>query len=111
MLPPWNIIHRKRASANTAPGYASGWTVLFHTCGRIRPLFEDLAEPGVDAIGPQLNLYDLDELAAFSRAHRIALAPHPDRGGSWFYVEIDAGFPFENVEALSTSIAQVRTTG
>ena len=29
-------------------------------------------------------------------------------GGSWFYVEADNGFPFENIEALVTTIAQWR---
>ncbi|MEI6553590.1 MAG: hypothetical protein WCO09_03410, partial [bacterium] len=29
----------------------------------------------------------------------------PQDGGSWFYVEIDNGFPFRNVEALVRSFA------
>lgn len=30
------------------------------------------------------------------------------RGGAWFYVEIDGGFPFENIEALVETIGQLR---
>jgi hypothetical protein len=29
-------------------------------------------------------------------------------GGTWFYVEIDSGFPFENVQALIETIAALR---
>ena len=29
-------------------------------------------------------------------------------GGSWFYVEADNGFPFENIETLVETIAQWR---
>jgi hypothetical protein len=29
-------------------------------------------------------------------------------GGAWFYVEIDNGFPFENVRALVETIAELR---
>jgi hypothetical protein len=29
-------------------------------------------------------------------------------GGSWFYVEIDNGFPYANVEALFQTIAELR---
>ena len=30
------------------------------------------------------------------------------QGGSWFYVEIDSGFPFENVQALIETIGELR---
>ena len=29
-------------------------------------------------------------------------------GGAWFYVEADNGFPFENIEALVTTILEMR---
>jgi len=31
-----------------------------------------------------------------------------DRGGGWFYVEVDRGFPFDNVVALTRTIAELR---
>jgi hypothetical protein len=47
------------------------------------------------------------------RGHVLRLAETfgVDRGGAWFYVEIDAGFPFENVRALIAAIASLRGTG
>ncbi|MCX6623490.1 MAG: hypothetical protein NTY38_20975 [Acidobacteria bacterium] len=131
----WRRFFKERYRRLVDAAHRAGKAVLFHTCGRVRPLLEDLAEVGVDAIWPQLNVYDLPELAQFSRQYRVAVALHPDRGrlmvdsrpdevrryvemlagqfrpeqgGSWFYVEIDAGFPFANVEALTTSIAALR---
>jgi hypothetical protein len=126
-----------------APRYAvliqvikqSGAKVFFHTCGKAQALLGDIAALGVDAIWPQLNAYDLRELAHFSRESGVAVALHPDRGelmirscadevrnyvrnlaetfdvdrgGAWFYVEVDRGFPFENVVALISTIAEMR---
>ena len=31
-----------------------------------------------------------------------------DQGGSWFYVEADNGFPYENLEALVETIRELR---
>jgi hypothetical protein len=131
----WRRFFRQRYACLIDAAHQAGKAVLFHTCGRVRPLLEDLAGLGVEAIWPQLNVYDLPELAQFSRQHRVAVALHPDRGrlmvdsgpdevrryvdmlaevfhpeqgGSWFYVEIDAGFPFANIEALTTAIAALR---
>ena len=74
-------------------------------------------------------------LARFFRETRVAIALHPDRGdlmirskpadvrvaiwrlaekssvsegGAWFYVEIDRGFPLENVQALMESMGELR---
>jgi hypothetical protein len=113
----------------------AGKKVFFHTCGRAYSILEDFVDLGVDAIWPQLNAYDDRELASFCRDARIAIALHPDRGrlmtestprqvskeverlaetfsassgGAWFYVEIDAGFPFDNVKALIEAIGRMR---
>ena len=115
---------------------AGGARVFFHTCGCARGLLDDLAALGVAAIWPQLNVYDLRWLASFCRENKIAIALHPDRGelmirsspqqvsryvtelaeifaidrgGAWFYVEVDRGFPFENVVALTQAIAGLRS--
>jgi hypothetical protein len=113
----------------------AGVKVFFHTCGKAQALLEDIAGLGFDAIWPQLNAYDLRWLAKFSRESKIAVALHPDRGelmirssadevrryigtlaelfevdrgGAWFYVEVDRGFPFGNVAALIRTIAEMR---
>jgi hypothetical protein len=113
----------------------AGKKVFFHSCGCIRPLLDDLADLRVDAIWPQLNAYDELELVRFCAQNRIAAALHPDRGGmmidsdpkevcryvhrlaenfsidcggAWLYVEIDHGFPFENIVALMEAIASLR---
>jgi hypothetical protein len=115
---------------------AGGARVFFHTCGCVRGLLDDLSSLGVDAIWPQLNAYDLRWLARFSRETKTAIALHPDRGelmirsspdrveqyvaevaeifeidggGAWFYVEVDRGFPFDNVVALTRAISRLRT--
>ncbi|HZU25103.1 MAG TPA: uroporphyrinogen decarboxylase family protein [Bryobacteraceae bacterium] len=112
-----------------------GASVFFHCCGNARGLLEDIAALGVDAIWPQLSVYDLDWLARFCRETRIAIALHPDRGelmirsspgqvdryvrelaetfdvgrgGAWFYVEVDRGFPFENIVALTKAVSSLR---
>ena len=117
---------------------AEGRRVFFHSCGRIDPLFEDLAELGVSAVWPQLPLYDPAELAHRCRDLGLAVLLHPDRGelmqsgtpddvrayiprlldafgtaggGSWLYIEIDPGFRWENVEALLECVVGLRPNG
>lgn len=137
MLSPamWRRFFKARYARLMDPIKAAGKKVFFHGCGRMRGLLDELAQLGVDAIWPQLNVYDLKDLARFSRENRVAIAVHPDRGdlmvrstpdevrcyvlrlaevfaldrgGAWFYVEVDRGFPFENVVALTETIANLR---
>jgi uroporphyrinogen decarboxylase len=131
----WRRFFKPRYERLMAPIHAAGRKVFFHTCGRSPELFGEWADLGVAALWPQLNAYDPRELVRFSREARIALALHPDRGdlmvrgnpaavraevlrlaeafavkegGSWFYVEVDSGFPFENVVGLVEAIAELR---
>jgi uroporphyrinogen decarboxylase len=137
MLSPavWRRFFKPRYAALMKPIQDAGKMVFFHSCGCGRRLLEDLAELKVDAIWPQLNAYDHAALAKFCREAGIAIALHPDRGdlmckgtpdqvrravyglaetfsvadgGGWFYVEIDSGFPFENVKALIETIGMLR---
>ena len=105
----------------------AGVCVHFHSCGKVGALFEDFKDMGVDSIWPQLPAYNMQELAYTCRDLKLALAIHtdraytmtsgtpsdvkalvekefeifrPDKGGSWFYIEADNGFPYENMEAL-----------
>ena len=116
----------------------AGKAVFFHTCGNGSRILEDLAELGIDAIWPQVQVYRPGELTGFCLKHGIAIAIHPDRGdlmtrgepseiaatierlaeefaiadgGGWFYVEIDSGFPLRNVVALIESIGKLRMQG
>ena len=113
----------------------AGRYIYFHSCGQIKKIFSVLQELGVDAIWPQLPLYDMDDLAAECRTRGFALAIHTDRafamtsgtpdtvralvrkeaaafkpreGGGWFYIEVDHGFPFENIVALVEEIYALR---
>lgn len=109
---------------------------LFHCCGAAFPILEDLRDIGIDAVWPQINAYgDLKEFAAYCRSIGLAVAIHPERsslmvrgtpddirrklfeyadifhpeeGGSWFYLEIDSGFPYENIEALVNAVRALR---
>ena len=109
--------------------------ILFHSCGMIGSILEDLKKAGIDAIWPQLPLFDCKELSYFCRELGLAVQIHLDRanlmtygspsdvraavgqaveifkpyeGGSWFYVEADNGFPYENIEALISEINKYR---
>lgn len=113
----------------------AGKKILFHSCGMVGKLLPDLRELGVDAIWPQLPLFDHKELAAQCRDLGLVLQLHPDRGelmqrgtaeqvraymyrlmdefrvmdgGSWLYVEIDPGFRWENIKALIETIMELR---
>jgi len=117
------------------PIVRAGSDVFFHSCGQISAVLEDLRDVGVTAIWPQLPLYDLTDLAHRCRDLGIAVQLHPDRGdlmqhgtpgeirdyvlrlletfdtahgGSWLYIEIDPGFPWENVQALVSVAMEVR---
>lgn len=118
-----------------APAREAGLDIFFHTCGQVWDLLPDLADLGVNALWPQINLYDWPALKARCRDLGMALQLHPERshlmtfgtpaqvtrhvddlvatfrpqeGGSWLYVEIDNGFPLANVEALFAAVARYR---
>ncbi len=124
-----------RYRALFSPVQAAGRRVLFHSCGQVTAVLGDLRDAGASAIWPQLPLYDPRELARRCRDLGLAVQLHPDRGdlmqrgtpaqvrdhvlrlleifdtahgGSWLYIEIDPGFPWENVEALFSVAAEVR---
>jgi hypothetical protein len=133
----WRRFFRPRYRELIRPVKQAGKRVFFHSCGMVRGLLDDLAELGVDAIWPQVALFNARQLAQRCRSLGMAVAIHPDRshlmttgrpeqvresvlrladefqigqGGSWFYVEIDNGFPFGinwgqalNVDSLSSS--------
>ena len=109
----------------------AGLHVHFHSCGFILDLFDDFKDIGVDSIWPQMPLYDMKELRDACREYNFSIALHPDRavtmthgspddvralvyeindvfkpkdGGSWFYIETDTGFPFENIKTLVETI-------
>ena len=126
---------KPRYQALMKPIRKAGIKVHFHCCGKVDPLLEDFREMGVDSIWPQLPAYDMRWLAARCRELGLAVAIHtdrantmthgspeqvralvreeyeifrPDLGGSWFYVEVDNGFPFENIQALVEQIYALR---
>jgi uroporphyrinogen decarboxylase len=123
----WRRFFAPRYERLFAPVLASGATVFYHCCGWIEPIFEDLATLGVKVLWPQITSYEPRELARRCRDLGISVELHPNRGelmqratpaevrdhvlrllddfgtaegGSWLYIEIDPGFPWENVEAL-----------
>jgi uroporphyrinogen decarboxylase len=131
----WRRFFKPRYELLMKPVHAAGKKVFFHTCGCGLKILDDIADLRVHAIWPQLNVYSKGELARFCRETRIAIALHPDRGdlmirskpadvrsavlelaeefsvsdgGAWFYVEIDSGFPFQNIEALIETIGRLR---
>ena len=129
-------VYKPRYRDILAPAKAAGKQVFCHSCGQITPILQDLKDIGVDAIWPQIALYDLRDFAARCRDIGLAVAIHPDRsglmthgtpdevyrrmyeyaeafhpenGGSWFYLEIDNGFPYENIEAMVRAVREMRT--
>lgn len=131
----WRSFFKPRWKELFRPAVEAGLEIIFHSCGKIMPILEDIREVGATAIWPQLPAYNMEELAGRCRALGLAVAVHTDRantmttgtpgqvrdlvqrefdtfrmaeGGSWFYVEADNGFPFTNVEALVQAIGQWR---
>lgn len=131
----WRRFFKPRLLSLFKPAVKAGLDVHFHSCGMIAPILEDLRAIGVTSIWPQLPAYDMKTLADTCRSLGLAIAIHTDRantmtfgtpqevrdlvlrefetfkmmdGGSWFYVEADNDFPFENIEALVKTIAQWR---
>lgn len=131
----WRRFFKPRLKKMIHPIKAAGKRVFFHSCGYIAPILPDLKEIGVDAVWPQMTVYPGDELPCLLRELKLATALHIDRanlmtrgtpeevsqtieriaktfavdkGGSWFYVETDNGFPFENIQALLCAIARWR---
>ena len=130
-LPTWRRFFKPRYERLMAPIRDAGLDIHFHSCGYVLPLLPDLAELGVNSIWPQLPLYDPTELAQTCRKLGLAVALHMDRshlmtfgspddirrkvsevaavfrrpeGGAWWYIEIDGGFPWENVVALFEAV-------
>jgi len=137
LLPPevWRRFFKPRYKTLFEPVRKAGKHVFFHSCGSIGKLLEDFSEIGVTGIWPQLTAFEPAELAKHCRELGIALQLHPDRGdlmqrntpaevrsgvrklldifdashgGSWLYIEIDPGFPFENAQALIETAMELR---
>ncbi len=131
----WRTFFKPRLRRMLEPAIDAGLDIHCHSCGQITPILEDLKDVGVTSIWPQLPAYNMRELAARCREIGLAVAVHTDRartmtygtpqqvrdlvtrefetfrmmdGGSWFYVEADNGFPFENIRALVETIGQWR---
>jgi len=131
----WRSFFKPRLARIIEPVKKAGALCCFHSCGYVWDILGDLKEIGADSIWPQLPLYDWGALGAKLRDLRLALCMHidrgglmhhgtpaqvkqevrrmyetfrPDLGGSWFYFEVDQGFPFENIKALSEAIAEYR---
>ena len=127
----WRRFIKPRLRELFLPAVKAGLDIHFHSCGQICQILEDLREIGVTSIWPQLPVYNMEELAARCHSLGLAVAIHTDRahtmtfgtpqmvhdlvlneyevfkmqdGGSWFYIEADNAFPFENIEALIHTI-------
>jgi hypothetical protein len=131
----WRAFFKPRLKELFMPAHKAGLDIHFHSCGQISEILEDLREIGVTSIWPQLPAYDMVALANRCRELELAVAIHTDRagvmtsgtpsmvrdlvmreyetfnmrdGGSWFYIEADNGFPFDNLEALVSTIRDLR---
>jgi hypothetical protein len=130
----WNRFFAPRYRRLMDPVRRAGIPVFFHICGRVIDLLEDLRNVGVSAVWPQLSCHDNHELAARCRDLELAVQLHfrgdllvrrsPEEirrrvhetaetfrvheGGAWYYVEVDNGFPFENVRALFEAVEECR---
>jgi uroporphyrinogen decarboxylase len=131
----WRQFIKPRYKTLFEPIRRAGRKVMFHSCGMIWDLLEDMREIGVDTLWPQLPVYEMPSLAKRCRDLGIAVQLHPDRGdlmqratpaqvhdyvlrmidtfgtakgGSWLYIEIDPGFPWANVEALFEVAMELR---
>ena len=60
----------------------AGIKVSFHSCGQVKDLLPEFADLGINAIWPQLTVYDMQELADTLREMKIALAIHKQFGNT-----------------------------
>lgn len=131
----WRRFIKPRLKEIFKPAVEAGKDIHFHSCGVVTPILSDLKEIGVTSIWPQIPAYNMEELAKTCRDLELAVEIHTDRanvmthgtpeqvrelvkrefetfkvmdGGAWFYIEVDNGFPFANIEALVETIAQYR---
>jgi uroporphyrinogen decarboxylase len=134
----WRRFFKPRYRTLFEPVTAAGKRVFFHTCGCVDPILPDLAEVGANAVWPQLPLFDHRALAKRCRELGLTVQMHPDRGdlmqhgtpqqvrdyllrlvdefdtlngGSWLYLEVDPGFPWENVRAMYETAMELRRCG
>ena len=133
----WRRFFAPRYRALFEPAVKAGKGVFFHSCGCVRSLFEDLRGVGATAVWPQIPLFEPRDLAHRCRALGLAIQVQPDRGeimqrrgpqdvrdhvrrlteefetlsgGSWLHLEIDPGFPWENVRALFETAMELRAS-
>ena len=122
---------KPRLARMLEPARSKGMHVHFHSCGLVTELFEDFMDLGIGSVWPQLPLYEMRELKRMLDYFGLSIAIHTNRagvmtsgtseevreavlleneifkpkdGGAWFYIEVDTGFPFENVEALVETV-------
>jgi len=111
--------------------HQAGARVLFHCCGKLDYLLDELFALDIDCLWHQCALYDEDAFASRCREAGVTVLLHLDRqhliphgtpaeiqatvrrfakrhkalgGGAIFYVEIENDAPFENVKALIEGI-------
>lgn len=132
----WRRFFLPRYQELFEPVKRAGKRIIFHSCGKVEPILPDLRSAGVDVIWPQLPLYNPQHLSNLCREMGLAVMLHPDRGdllqratpqqvqeyifrlvecfdclsgGSWFYLEIDPGFPWQNIQAMFKTVMEIRT--
>ncbi len=111
--------------------HAAGKKVMFHSCGNLGYVMDELIELGIDGIWPQIASYDLEELTSKLKENKVAMYVHPDRqylipngstkeieeaikkycdhfkkleGGAIFNLEVENDAPFENIETLFDTV-------
>ena len=125
---------KPRLKRLTDPIKKAGLHIHFHSCGRVLELFDDFKDIGVNSVWFQMPAYDMTELRDACKEYNFSSALHPDRavtmthgtpedvrelvlkinevfkpkdGGSWFYIETDTGFPFENIKTLVETVYSI----
>jgi hypothetical protein len=119
-----------------APIHAAGRRILFHSCGFLGGILDELFGLGIHALWPQITFLDQDPaFPARCKAAGVTILIHPDRqhlvplgtpeeiaaqvraycdryhalgGGGIFHIEIENDAPFENVRALVEAVDRYR---
>jgi hypothetical protein len=139
MLSPkmWRHFFLPRYRTLFEPVKRAGKYIFFHSCGKVEPILPDLKSAGADVIWPQLPLFDSYQLSRLSKELKLSIMLHPDRGelmqwgtpeqvrdyiykliedfdcfsgGSCLYLEIDPGFPWQNIRSLFETVMEIRKT-
>ena len=132
----FDSLFRPRYERLMDPIHKAGRKILFHSCGYLGDILDQILDLGIDILWPQITVCEaIPGFVEKCREHRTSIYIHPDRqyliplgtpqeidgeirryadryhrlgGGGILYVEMENDAPFENVQALVDAVHRYR---